>query len=279
MSVYYEIYEHLILEDTECYGYELDMTISRLSLLGAWILNGSGSVGKLQVIADGAKYSFSGTMMTQAYHEALIAASRAKTVEIICDYGYSHSVSDADPGPFSMMNHLTSLLKEKPEALDGLFYSAYNNADCSDTAGIVVAYGKKNGIQYTGEVPYRKVDSIPEGDWYTPLTAVVYEAEDLEGMTLDAVESLCREMSKFSTGDSLEVSAETGELSFFLNNLRIKNDAQLKEFMNLCAKMIQLTDGVCCLNGELADASSADIKLLRFDVEADGTYTLEMAAV
>ena len=86
-------------------------------------------------------------------------------------------------------------------------------------------------------------------------------------------------MSKFSTDDSLEVSAEAGELSFFLNNLRIKNDAQLKEFMNLCAKLIQLTDGACCLSGELADVSSADIKMLRFDVEADGTYTLEMAAV
>lgn len=279
MSVYYEVYEHLILEDAERQDYELSMTLSRLSLLGAWILNGRGSVGKLRVIADGAEHSFSGRMMTQDYHEALIAAAKAKTVEIIWDYGYFHSVSEADPGPLSMMEYLDGLLKEEPEALDGLFYSAYHNADCDTSAGKVVAYGKKDGILYTGELPFVKVDSIPDGDWYTPLTAVVCEPDDTDGLDLGAIEGLCREMGKFSQEDSLDVSTETGELSFFLNNLRIKNDAELKDFMQLCAKLIDLTDGECCLIGELADISAPDVKMLRFDVEADGVYTLEIAAV
>ena len=86
-------------------------------------------------------------------------------------------------------------------------------------------------------------------------------------------------MGKFSKADSLEVSAEAGELSFFLNNLRIKNNAELKEFMNLYAKMIELTDGECSLTGELVDISAPDIKMLRFDVEADGAHNLEMAAI
>lgn len=279
MSVYYEVYEHLILEETECHGYELDMTLSRLSLLGAWILNGHGQVGKLRVIADGTEHNFSGRMMTQDYHEALIAASKAKSVEIMWNYGYSHGVLDVDPGPLSMMKYLDDLLKEEPQALDGLFYSAYHNADCDTSVGKVVAYGKKDGILYAGELPYVKVDSIPNGDWYTPLTAVVCEPDDTEGMDLAAMDTLCRELGKFSEADSLIFLPETGEFSFFLNNLRIRNDAELKEFMQLYAKLIDLTEGVCGLIGELADISQPDVKILRFDVEANGTYTLEMATV
>jgi glutamine synthetase len=91
------------------------------------------------------------------------------------------------------------------------------------------------------------------------------------------IEAICRQLMQFSEADSLDVSEDY--FSFALNNLRIKDDAQLKLFMQLYAQLIELTDGECSLIGELADISVPDVRMVRFDVEANGTYTLEMAAV
>ena len=277
MSVYYEIFEHLVIEDTEKHYYERDLTISRLALLGARILCNRGSVGKLRVIADGVEHTFSGNVMTQGYHEALNGASQAKTLEIIWDYGYSTSAMEAEPGPFAMMEHLNSMLKEDPDFMDGLFYSAYNNADCSDGAGVVAAYGKKNGVMHTGLLPYKTVEGIPSGEWYTPQTAVVCDLDDTTGKDIAKIEAICRQLMQFSEADSLDASDD--HFSFALNNLRIKDDAQMKLFMQLYAQLIELTDGECSLIGELADISVPDVRMIRFDVEANGTYTLEMASV
>ena len=49
--------------------------------------------------------------------------------------------------------------------------------------------------------------------------------------------------------------------------------------MEQYAKLIDLTDGECGLIGDLADISGPDVKMLYFDVEADGTFTLKMAAI
>lgn len=277
MSVYYEIFEHLVIEDTEKHYYERDLTISRLALLGARILCNRGSVGKLRVIADGVEHTFSGNVMTQGYHEALNGASQAKTLEIIWDYGYSTSAMEAEPGPFAMMEHLNSMLKEDPDFMDGLFYCAYNNADCSDGAGVVAAYGKKNGIMHTGPLTYKAVEVIPCGEWYTPQTAVVCDLDDTAEKNIANIEAICRQLMQFSEADSLDVSEDY--FSFALNNLRIKDDAQLKLFMQLYAQLIELTNGECSLIGELADVSVPDVRMIRFDVEYNGDYTLEMASI
>ena len=112
MSVNYEIYEHLIIKDTEKYVEEQEVTVERLCALGAYILNNRGSVGNLRVIADGAEYHFSGKTLTQAYHEAITAADKAANLEIIWDYGYYWPDFMDDPGPFTMMEHLDEMQKE-----------------------------------------------------------------------------------------------------------------------------------------------------------------------
>lgn len=253
------------------------MTVERLCALGAYILNDRGSVGNLRVIADGAEYHFSGKKLTQAYHEAITAAGKAVNLEIIWNYGYYWPGFTDDPGPFSMMEHLDEMLKEDPNALEGLFYSAYNNADCGDGAGVTVAYGKKNGMMYTGEIPYMAVESIPDGDWYTPLNAVAFDSYNTEIKDFTQIEAVCREMTKFSQDDTLDNSDDG--FVFDLNNLRIKDDTELKTFIQLYAQLMKLTNGECGLIGELADISGPDVKMLRFDVEADGTYTLELTNI
>lgn len=276
MSVYYEIKEHLVITDAAEYDYEVALVHGQLCLLGAWILQDRAHVSKLEIVVDGAEYGFSGDLMTQDYHKALKAMMNANSLEIISNYGYSVSALEVDPGPFPMMNHMEEMAKENPEMLEGIFYCACNHADCSDIAGVLVAYGKKEGKLYDGVVPFAEVDSITEGQWYTPLTAVVCDFEDLEGKDIPAIESVCRELMRFSEADSLDVSDDF--FSFCLNNFRIKNDGELKEFMSLYAKFIDLTDGECSLIGELVDISGADAQVLHFDVEANGEYTMKLAS-
>ena len=142
---------------------------------------------------------------------------------------------------------------------------------------VVAAYGKKNGIMHTGPLTYKAVEVIPCGEWYTPQTAVVCDLDDTAEKNIANIEAICRQLMQFSEADSLDVSEDY--FSFALNNLRIKDDAQLKLFMQLYAQLIELTDGECSLIGELADISVPDVRMIRFDVEANGTYTLEMAAI
>ena len=277
MSVYYDIKEHLVIEDTKKHWYELDLISWSLALMGAWLLNNRGKIHSLRAVADGAEYTFSGDKMTEAYHDILNAINQAKTLDITWDYGFSASAPFVNPGPFDMMEHLSDTYEESPDFLEGLFYSAYNHADCGVGAGIVVAYGMKDGVMHSGELPYVSAAGIPDGNWYAREATVVFDLEDATGMDVAKIEEICREMTRFSTDDTLDV--RDGGVCFFLNNLSVKTDAELKQFMQLYAQLMVLTNNECGLMGELVDLSGPDARILRFDVNADGTYTLEMAAV
>ena len=295
MSVYYDIKEHLVIEDTEKHSMELGNIHYRLSMMAAWTLQHRGCFGKLTIIADGEKFSFSDDILNTRYQEALDALYKATSAEIICDYGCSVRAMEADPTPFELMKYLDEEIKEYPGYLDGLFYCVYNNADC-EGAGMVCAYGKKNGVLYTGAVPFAEVDKIPDGDWYAPQTAIACEVEAEEGRDMAAIADVCRQLCRFSqetftkddedvlsrlvesygiTSGQLDVSKNS--IAFYTNFLRIKNDDELKEVMQLVARLIDLTDGECGLIGELVDISGPDARVLHFDVEANGEYILKIA--
>lgn len=278
MSVYYEIKEHLQVADTQEHWIITDLAVSQLCLLGSHILSERTGYVELTAVADGETYCFTGNNMTEDYHKLIRALRNAKSLEIISSYGYFHSVLDADPGPFPMVELLDAIARDNPEELHGMFYSMYNNADCAEGAGAIAAFGEKGGRLYTGHVAFQNVDAIPDGHWCTPSTAVCYDTCEPAGSDPDSIEAVCRRMCEFSNGDDLTRTVD-GTISFFLNNLCIKTDEQLKAFLQLLAQLIDLTDGNCGLIGELADISGSDVKMLRFDAEADGSYCLQMAAV
>lgn len=88
---------------------------------------------------------------------------------------------------------------------------------------------------------------------------------------------VCKKLCRFSEADTLEQGE--GSISFYLNNLRIHNDRELKEFLRLFAELNELTDGECSLLGELVDCSGPDAKVLHFDVDADGNPILTVAQI
>lgn len=139
--------------------------------------------------------------MTKDFHDIMRAINNADSVEIISDYNYhSYELSAICPDVCDFAIFPEEEIKESGiESLNGLFYSLYNNADCPDDAGIVLAYGEKNGTLYTGNI--------------------------------EEIEPICREMTKFICYDELEVVEE--EISFHLNNLELHNNDELNECWSL----------------------------------------------
>lgn len=293
MSVFYEVYEHWVISDTANYHVEASNICCRLSLLAAWELQRRGNVGTVEITADSKKFRFEGNILSEDFREALDALQGAWSVEVIVNYGCSVNAMEMGPTPFGLMEHLDNAVAEDPNYLDGLFCCVYHNADCADDGGKLCAYGRKNGMLYTGKVPFVAVDCMPDGDWYTPVTAVVCDVDAVDGLDLTKIEAVCRQLQQF---DYTEKPADLPEnsvliplfetltrtedsLCFTIDNLHLRNDAELKTFAALFTKLVELTDGQCSLIGEIADISQPDVKILHYDVEPDGACTIRLAAV
>lgn len=273
MSVYYDIREHIIIKDTNEHMELADMFIYRIACLGRSLLLDSGKIIQLTVVTDGKKREFSGKTVTAKFHNIIRAMRSAENFEVIADYGYYHYTTDVQGADvLDIVNFLDERIAEDGEDyLDGMFYSMYNNADCSSDAGAVVAYGKKNGAVYKGTIEKKTVASLPDGVWYSPQTAVVYEEESENA---EEIEAICREMTKFSSYDVLE--AENNEVMFYLNNLELHNNDELVEFIGLCNKLLKATDGEAIADINLADLKGDDCSIAEVAYNDDGTYEIAL---
>lgn len=275
MSVYYDIKEHIIIKNTAEHEETRDIFSYRLVCLAKSLLLNSGKIHNLTVIADGKKRELSGTTVTAKFHNIIRAIDKANSLEIVADYGYYHYTSDVKgPDVCDIADHLDERIKEEgSDCLNGLFYSIYNNADCSDDAGIVLAYGEKNGTLYTGKVEGKTVDALPDGVWHSPQTAVICDPME-DGLTnVEEIEPICREMTKFSSYDELEV--DEGGISFYLNNLELHNNDELNKFVGLCKKLLEATNGEACASElGLTDLYSNDARIITVKINDDGTQEI-----
>ena len=273
MSVYYDIREHIIIKDTNEHMELADMFIYRIACLGRSLLLDSGKIIQLTVVTDGEKSEFSGDTLNEKFHSIIRAMRSAESLEIIADYGYYHYTTDVQGADvLDIADFLDERIAEDGEDyLDGVFYSMYNNADCSSDAGAVVAYGKKNGAVYKGTIEKKTVNSLPNGVWYSPQTAVVYEEESENA---EEIEAICREMTKFSSYDVLEV--ENNEFMFYLNNLELRNNDELVEFIGLCNKLLKATDGEAIADINLVDLKNDDCRIAEVAYKDDGTYEIAL---
>lgn len=280
MSIHYDVKEHLIIKNTEEQEYPLSVYSHRLARIGGLMLEDCARFRKLVVITDDEKREFSGDTMTKDFHDIMRAINRADSVEIIADYDYyRYGLSAICPYILDFADCLDEEIKESgTEILDGLFYSIYNNADCSDDAGAIVAYGEKNGTLYTGNVEGKNVDAIPDGVWYSPQTAVVYDPMEDGLKNIEKIEPICREMTKFSCYDELEVD-EDG-ISFYLNNLELKNNSELTEFIGLCRNLLKATNGEAYASElGLTDLDSDDGRIAIIKINDDGTREIMIYTV
>ena len=274
MSIYYDIKEHLIIKNTEEHNFSMGVYSHRLVRIGALVLEDCARFHKLLVITDGKTSEFSGDTITEEFHNIIRKINSAVSVEIFADYGYfKYGMSATAPDALDMAYHLSEQFKEDgAESLNGLFYSIYGNADCDNNAGAIIAYGEKDGHLYTGNVENRIIETLPDGVWYSPQTAVVYDEDNVEN--IEEIASICEAMTKFGTYDELD-SYETG-ISFYLNNLELRNNDELNEFIDLCKKLTKATDGECWANefGLTYDGRIAYVK-----INEDGSHQISIQSV
>ncbi|MBR5500915.1 MAG: hypothetical protein IKV74_05250 [Clostridia bacterium] len=278
MSVNYVIREHLMIENTEHHSVAMDGMLSHLSLLEAWLLQERARVYRFVIHTDDKTYDCHCESMTKNYQDAMCAFADATKVEMILHYEYNYRVPEADPGPFDFIAYLQKTVENEPESLDGLFYSMYNNADCNEGEGIVCAYGKKDGVLYTGKIPFVPVSNIPAGQWYTTETSVGCDIDPRDGFDMQSVEQVCRALATYNESNyTLHISKD--EFSFYLNELSFETDAQLKHFIALCGQLKALLGEECFILGAVTEISGTDVKMLHFAVDESGAYTMELASV
>ena len=283
MSTYYDIKETIRIIDIENHEETLDVFVNHLVALGTLMLQENASINRLQVMVDGEKREFSGNTISEEFHNIIRATNEASSsVSAVLDYNYY------DYGGFtingdgsmqwvsgsSMFDLEEHMAKLNDEQRDCLFYSLYNRADCSETSGQLAAYGEKKGKMYNGIVKAETTATLPDGVWYSHPTAIVYDVEDVKN--IEEVESICDQMTKFSNSDELTVKGN--EISFYLNNLELKNDAELVEFAGLCQKLLKATNGECYSATELnlADLDSDDGRIVNIKIDADNGYEIKI---
>lgn len=276
MSVSYVIREHLMIEDTKEQLGVARMMNYHLSLLGAWLLQDRVNVYRFTVLADGEEYDYSSVDMTN-YQKVMAAFAKATKAEVLLHYEYNYSFPEVDPGPFDLNDYLKELAEIGPENLEGIFYSMYYNEDCSDGEGFVRVYGQKNGVMYTGTLPFVPVSEIPAGQWYTEETSVGCDIGTKDGYDLQSIERVCRALAVYDDDYTLDITED--EFSFYLNTLTFESDAQFKHFVGLCGQLKALLGEECFILGAVTEISGPDLKMLHFTVDEAGKYTMELASV
>lgn len=280
MSIYYDVKEHFIVSNTTEHDYSVGVYSHRLVRIGALVLEDNARFNKLVVIADGEKNEFSGDTITEEFHSIIRKISNADSLEIFADYNYfKYGMNAIAPDALDMCTCLDECIKKfGSECLEGLFYSVYHKADCSENAGTVLAYGKKNGKLHTGEVEKKTADTLPDGVWYSPQTAVIFDPIEDGIKNIEEIEPICREMTKFSNYDELAVN-EDG-ISFYLNNLELKSNTDLIEFTGLCTKLLKATNGEAFAEElGLVDLSSGEVRIATVKINIDGGYELQLVSV
>ena len=214
MSIHYDFKETIRIADTEKSYEAFCMFVSHLLKLGAEIIDDNARIHEIQIIADDNKKEFSGETITKDYQELVRAVKEAASVEAVLDYDYWQKggftiangkiIWDESADLFDMAEYISKL---DDEQRDGLFYSLYNHADCSETPGQLAAYGEKDGRLYTGDIENKTIDELPDGVWYSHVTAVVYDEDNVKN--IEEVASICEAMTKFSSYDELEVNGNS----------------------------------------------------------------------
>lgn len=280
MSVFYEIKEHLQVkrneenvDDITGAGDALQAMQGQLAALAALMLAGDDSIRfKLRLTADGKTYICEGKEVMPEFKTILDVLPNAAEVDLEAAYGYTHHGGWAMydlVGPFPLMKLLGDYKSDDPY-WDGIFYSAWNNADCNEDAGCLVAYGKKDGKVYRGQLSGKIAASLPDGDWNEWMSSSLYALGDpKDAAFVDACEALADYF-----GEDLQLD-EDGE--YYLNSFPLHNDAEARRFFELMTEVKQRASEFSLI-AALADTSHPDAQLADIE-ETDDGFVLRVTQV
>ena len=283
MSVVYSINETLKITNEGYYEHVVETVRFQYTLLGALMLNNDAEVFEMNLKADGKEYSFSGEAVTPEFKELLDAMSAATEIELSASYeywwraGYEHM----NIGPFPVCELIEGMLEESDIEAKDFFYTMYNSADSEPGFGILTAFGEKDGKQYCGIVELKEMEDVPvDGEWYAADTLICCEVEDLSEVNADEVIAACRAFDEIGGEYSLEAN-EKG-ISFYLNHTEaLKSRSDFERFAELYLNLYHTVYDGPGMGSDLQfmDTAGAVPRLLEWDINIDGSYTVKIAAV
>lgn len=275
MSISYDIFEHIIITE-KCEDWEirndLNVMISdHLIRISASILNNSMWDCHLKLVVDGKTLEFEGTVLTEKFQNLFQATDEAKSIELEIGYNYiHHCLYYLNPDPFKFTEYFDEVIKENgTDMLKGVFYSMYNNADCSECEGFLVAYGEKNNRMYTGEIDAVKLNALPEDYWYSSQSYMILELKPDELKNKDEIGQLCTDITEFC--DDYELAVDDDGISFEFWNFMLNNNAELEKFAALYGKLINATDNKVLTKDFEFVSGSDDFSIVQIRVNDDGT--------
>lgn len=268
MSVYYNVKEHI---STNNFQNETitSAIIDTLVAVGKEMLYDRAIIRELSLQANGNEYFFKGSEITPKFHEIIRVINSATTMDLVMSY-------DSVNSEFPIAKKVSEIFKKGPYYANNLFYSLYNKADCNAGAGLLFAYGEKNGNFYHGPI-ILKPSSFADGEWYNEDTLVTFEADIDDALNLENLKNCVDDLSAIGADVDLRVGEK--DVSLFVNNITIKSTEEFERFVKLCIELDRATDGKCGFMLEFVDTSRTDARVLQIELGDNGTYSVCLATV
>ena len=268
MSVYYNVKEHIStnnLQDETITSAIIDTLVS----IGREMLYDRATIRELSLHANGNEYFFKGSEITSKLHEIIRVINSATTMDLVMSY-------DSVNCEFPIAEVVSETFKEGPRYANDLFYSLYNKADCNAGAGLLFAYGEKNGNFYHGPI-ILKPSSFADGEWYNEDTLVTFEADIDDALNLENLKNCVDGLS--AIGADVDFRVGEKDVSLFVNTITIKTTEEFERFVKLCIELDRATDGKCGFMLEFVDTSNTDARVLQIELDYNGTYSVYLATV
>ena len=278
-------------EKTECSVGDLVATMqSQIALLCSRLIC-DDEIGYVNILidADGKKTEYSSKasngILTAEIQEAIINLVKSEKLEVSLEYDYVWRVwkDYLSVGPFVM----AELLREcDDEIFNYIDYAMYDYADCSDGAGIVSVYGKRNGVIHRGAVDYSVTEAIPSfGRWDERLSVVV-EDDDIRisEENIQCVTELCHELLEMCFNGTNTFSIDNNVLCLTLNGPFLASPETIKKFAENLSALAALIncppdespDDIFCA-AEFFDDSDTGPNLLKIEITYSGEAIISTA--
>ena len=268
MSVYYNVKEHI---STNNFQNETitSAIIDTLVAVGKEMLYDRAIIRELSLQANGNEYFFKGSKITPEFHKIISVISSATTMDLVMSYGSVNC-------EFPVADNVSAIFRKGPQYANNLFYSLYNEADCNSGAGLLSAYGEKNGKFHFGHIELRP-GSFVAGEWYNEDTLATFEADLDDDLNLENLKNCVDALS--AIGADVDFRVGEKDVSLFVNNITIKTAEEFERFVKLCIELDRATDGKCGFMLEFVDTSRTDARVLQIELGDNGTYSVCLATV
>lgn len=278
-----EIREHLHLEGKDENEYTgatvcADYIRRQLASLAGLMLLDEAEVGRIQLIADGKEYSFSGKEITAEYKAIIDALWDAEDIDLMAAYEYvwkPESVYD-NAGPFDLMTMLDCF---DDLDMDDVLYTAWSHGGFEHGCGVLAAYGTKDGKTFKGPVQFEKAAHVSAGEWFCQDAPVFASAAKTGKDQLSAFYAAGEEFTAFCSEDDMLFTEYEDTAEFWMANLDLSSDDDVRRLIEMLKELRQLADNDFSLMINMTDFSQKDVRLMTIEEDGEGDFCINIASV